>query len=98
MTIDELKQATNEATKGPWRVFTPINDTLNRGWLDGPSQYTENRFDIKDARFIALAREYMLKLLEIAEAAKNILSEVDSWEGHEKLSNALASLEEPYND
>jgi hypothetical protein len=81
MTLEELQKLCDEATPGPWvakdyRVYGPDIDrqhdrliTCDGGYASsgGANQYL-------DAAFIAAARTYLPKLIELAKAAEGFMS------------------------
>jgi hypothetical protein len=96
MKLGEIKKLCNEATPGPWKIFLAYEED-ERAYLDGPQEYTENRFHINDAKFIAAARELIPKLLNVAKAAKIVndamIREKQYIYGAEILDEALEELE-----
>lgn len=73
MTLDELEKLCNEATPGPWRVASGDWRVVNFNHY--PVCGTSNVIgdDESNADFIAAARTYLPKLIDVAKAAEGLL-------------------------
>lgn len=75
MKLEEIEKLCEEATTGPWYVFLPAGEEDSPAHLTGPRQFTEFRFGLSDAKFIAASRELIPKLLAVVKAVEKMKKE-----------------------
>lgn len=92
MKLEEIEKLCAEATPEPWQVFLPCGD--DRANLSGPKQYTEFRFSLEDAVFIAASRDLMPKLLLLARAVELFIEDPDTYGELEETFNKLVGEKE----
>lgn len=68
MTLDELQKLCDEATPGPWVYKKP----WDAGLFSGDTMIVGGDPNHEDVKFIAAAREWMHKLIDAVNAAKNL--------------------------
>lgn len=107
LKLADLIQAEREATPGPWRTeeYGPHGDNFQREVWDSEGRIlftADDETDFENVRLIALSRNTLPALLEIAKAAGEIgcrecrlaqIAGVDACDLHERLEAALDAFD-----
>jgi hypothetical protein len=104
VTLEEIRRLCEAATPGPWYddvgikepcvidLTADLAESLPRRFFAQGPEHRENADALKDARFIAAARELVPKLLAVAGAARDLLNGED-WGTRANLRRALNELQ-----